>query len=87
MKKSTKKSLVGVVGTATARSLSGRTDFEAGTEGTRPEKSRTHGNTLVHDHSRQSDHSIRDLTKWETHSGQKDIRVRKGSPTLGAGKK
>ena len=86
MKKSTKKPLEGKVGTSTAKSLSRREGFEQGTEGTHPDKSRTHGNTLVHEHSRQSDHSIRELTAWEKSGGQIDPRVRKGSPTLGAKK-
>jgi hypothetical protein len=81
MKKNTKKSLEGKVGTATARNLSHREGWEKDGLGTRPEKSRSHGETLIHDHSRQSDHSIRDLTEWEKSGGQKDISVRKGSPT------
>ena len=87
MKKNTKKSLEGVVGVSLAKNLSRREGWERSGFGTRPEKSKTHGTTLIHEHSRQSDHSIRDLTQWEKHSGQTDIRIRKGSPTLGAGKK
>ena len=84
--KSTKKSLEGVVGTATAKSLSRREGFEKGGLGTRPERSKTHGTTLVHEHSRQSDASVRELTEWEKSGGQIDPRVRVGSPTLGAKK-
>jgi len=84
--KSKKQLLEGKVGTATARNISKREGWEKGSDGTPAGKSRAHGTTLTHEHSRQSDHSIRDLTEWEKHSGQKDIRVRKGSPTLG-GKK
>jgi len=80
--KSKKQSLEGKVGTATARNISRREGWEKDSEGSAPESSRMHGKTLVHEHSRQSDHSIRELTEWEKHSGQKDIRVRKGSPVL-----
>ena len=84
--KESKKSLEGVVGVSVAKNLSRREGWERGTEGSAALSSRTHGKTLIHDHSRQSDHSIRELTAWEKSGGQIDPRVRKGSPTLGAKK-
>jgi hypothetical protein len=78
-----KDNLKGKVGTSVARNISKHEGWEKGSEGTRPEKSRTHGTTLVHEHSKQSNHEICGLTDFETRGGQKDIRVRKGSPVLG----
>ena len=78
-----KTDLKGKVGTVVTRNISKREGWEKGTLGTRPEKSKTHGTTLVHEHSRQSDASVRELTEWEKSGGQIDPRVRKGSPTLG----
>lgn len=87
MKKSTKKSLEGKVGIAAARSLSKRENWEDGTGGTDPEKSRNFGGRKpINDHSLQSNHSIRELTEWEQHSGH-DPRTRKGSPIVGSGKR
>ena len=76
------KDLEGKVGTAVARNISQREGWERDGLGTRPEKSRTHGNTLINPKSKQSDHTPA-LTDFEKRGGQKDIRVRKGSPVLG----
>ena len=76
-----KKDLEGKVGTAVARNISQREGWERDGLGTRPEKSRTHGKTLVHEHSKQSNHEIGGLTDFEKRGGQKDIRVRKCSPS------
>ena len=84
--KSTKKSLEGKVGTVVTRNISKREGWERGTEGTRPENSKTHGTTLVYDHSRQSDHAIRELTKFEQASGH-DPRIKRGSPIVGTAKR
>ncbi len=77
-----KEDLKGKVGTSVARNISKREGWENGTLGTRPEQSRTHGDTLINEKSKQSDHTP-GLTDFEKRGGQKYIRVRKGSPVLG----
>src|SRR6267378_1142721 len=66
--KSKKQSLEGKVGTATARNISQREGWERGTEGTPAEKSRTHGNTLINESTKVSDHTP-GLTDFEKNSG------------------
>lgn len=80
-----KENLKGKVGTSTARNISKREGWEKGTEGTRPEKSRTHGDTLISDKAKVSDHTPT-LTAFESNSGH-DPRIRKGSPIVGTGKR
>jgi hypothetical protein len=80
-----KDNLKGKVGTAVARNISGKkTDWERSGLGTVPEKSRTHGDTLILDNSKQSNHTP-GLTDFERNSGH-DPRVRRGSPIVGSGK-
>jgi hypothetical protein len=80
-----KADLKGKVGTVAARNISKREGWEKGTEGTRPEKSRTHGDTLINENAKASDHTPT-LSAFESNSGH-DPRVRKGSPIVGSGKR
>jgi hypothetical protein len=80
-----KADLKGKVGTVVTRNISKREGWEKGTLGTRPEKSRTHGDTLVNEKSKQSDHTPT-LTAFESNSGH-DPRKRSGSPVVGSGKR
>jgi len=80
-----KKDLVGKVGTSVARNISKREGWEKGSDGTPAEKSRTHGNTLINDKAKTSDHTPT-LTAFESNSGH-DPRKRSGSPVVGSGKR
>jgi hypothetical protein len=84
MKESTKE-LKGRVGEVITRNISKKSDWERGTLGTRPEKSRTHGDTLILENSKQSNHTP-GLTEFEQNSGH-DPRIRRGSPIVGSGKR
>src|SRR5882762_9162180 len=73
MKESTKE-LKGRVGEVVSRNISGKkTDWERSGLGTVPEKSRTHGDTLVNPNAKTSDHTPT-LTAFESNSGH-DPRV------------
>ena len=84
MKESTKQ-LKGRVGEVVTRNISRKEGWERGTEGTPAEKSKTHGDTLILERSKQSDH-VPALTNFEKNSGH-DPRVRRGSPIVGTGKR
>jgi hypothetical protein len=80
-----KKNLEGVVGVSVAKNISRREGWEKGSDGTPAEKSRTHGNTLINESTKVSDHTP-GLKDFEKNSGH-DPRKRSGSPVVGSGKK
>jgi hypothetical protein len=77
--KEAKNLRAGKVGVSKAVNISKKSEWESQTGGTRPESNRSFGKTLIHSHSKQSNHEP-GLTEFEKNSGH-DPRVRKGSPT------
>lgn len=71
------------IATVDARNLSETSGWEAGTDGTRPERSKNFGNTLVNGHSKNTGDAIPAPTEFESGcDGNHDPRERSAGRKL-----